>query len=188
MLFALAAAILGLGFQVHVNIASGPLFRRFAAPDDIELLMPVFWIGFSLAALPAGWLAGRWGRLAVGGGAGLVGVAAVLAARMAGSLEAVIAAQLVTGAAWGDMVTSLIAAAPAIGGKGHEGFALGLTFSALALATLARMSAVAGGLPADPAYAAALAWTPALSWSAGGAVLLALAATVRPRPETVAVS
>ena len=186
MLFLAAAVILALGFQVHSNINSGPFFRRFAEPADIELLMPVFWIGFSLAVLPAGWLAARWGRLAVGGAAGLVGAAAVLAAHMAGSLTVMIAAQFVAGAAWGCMVTSLVAAAPVIGGKGHEGFVLGLTFSALALATLARMSAVAGGLPADPAYAAVLGWAPALAWSAGGAALLVLAAMARPHRETAA--
>jgi hypothetical protein len=53
---------------------------------------------------------------------------------------------------------------------------LGLVFSALALATFARMAAVAGGLQKLPDYAPLLHWTPVACWSVAGAGLLVLAA------------
>ena len=49
------------------------------------------------------------------------------------------------GAAWGCMPMSAVSAALAIGDSGAEGQVVGLVFSALALATFARMAAVAGG-------------------------------------------
>jgi hypothetical protein len=51
----------------------------------------------------------------------------------------------------------------------------GLLFSALALATLARMAAVASGANADAALRAALQWVPALCWTLAGAAMLYLA-------------
>ena len=47
------------------------------------------------------------------------------------------------------------------------------------------MAFVAGGVPGDPAYAPLLAWTPPLTWLAGGAVLLVLlGVTTTRRPAT----
>jgi hypothetical protein len=50
-------------------------------------------------------------------------------------------------------------------------------FSALALATFARMAAVAGGLQKIPEYAPLLHWAPAACWSVAGAGLLVMAAS-----------
>ena len=50
-------------------------------------------------------------------------------------------------------------------------------FSALALATLARMAAVAGGLQMLPEYAPLLQWAPVACWSVAGAGLLVIAAS-----------
>ena len=58
----------------------------------------------------------------------------------------------------------------------HEGKVTGLVFSALALATFARMAAVAGGLQKLPEYAPLLHWAPVACWSVAGAGLLVLAA------------
>jgi hypothetical protein len=54
---------------------------------------------------------------------------------------------------------------------------VGLVFSALALGTLARMAAVAGGLQKLPEYAPLLHWAPAACWSVAGAGLLVIAAS-----------
>jgi hypothetical protein len=57
----------------------------------------------------------------------------------------------------------------------------GLLFSALALATLARMATVALGLHAE-ATAAMLLFLPPVAWSVAGAVVLSLAArAMRPK-------
>jgi hypothetical protein len=97
-------------------------------------------------------------------------------AETAGALNTLIAAQFVAGAAWGCMLMSAVSAAIAIGDDGAEGKLSGLVFSALALATFARMSAVAGGLQKLPDYAPLLHWAPVACWSVAGAGLLAVVA------------
>ena len=67
------------------------------------------------------------------------------------------AAQFLAGAAWGCMLMAAVSAALAIGETGAEGKVVGLVFSALALATFARMAAVAGGLQKDAGIRAAAA-------------------------------
>jgi hypothetical protein len=70
-----------------------------------------------------------------------------------------------------------VSAALAIGETGAEGKVVGLVFSALALATFARMAAVAGGLQKMPEYAPLLQWTPVACWAVAGAGLLVIAAS-----------
>src|SRR6185312_2812453 len=142
----------------------------------LDWLMPVFWIGFNLAMFPASVVAKRRGGLIVMGVAGLLGAAAVLGAEMAANLNMLIVAQFLAGAAWGCMLMSAVSAALAIGTTGAEGKVVGLVFSALALATFARMAAVAAGLQKLPDYAPLLHWAPVACWSVAGAGLLVLAA------------
>jgi hypothetical protein len=175
-IFIASMVILSLGYQLHFSINSAPVYLRFAKPDDLQWLLPVFWIGFNIAMFPASTVAKRRGGLIVMGTAGLLGALAVLGAELAGNLNTLIAAQFVAGAAWGCMLMSAVSAALAIGDSGAEGRVLGLVFSALALATFARMAAVAGGLQKLPEYAPLLHWTPVACWSVAGAGLLVLAA------------
>jgi len=180
--FIATMVILALGYQLHFSINSAPFFLRFAKPADLEWLMPVFWIGFNIAMFPASVVTKRRGGLIVMGAAGLLGAVAVIGAEMAGSLNTLIAAQFLAGAAWGCMLMSAVSAALAIGETGAEGKVVGLVFSALALGTFARMAAVAGGLQKLPEYAPLLHWAPVACWSVAGAGLLVLAASrVRPK-------
>jgi hypothetical protein len=174
--FIAAMVILALGYQLHSSINSAPFFLRFAKPADLEWLLPVFWIGFNIAMFPASVVVKHRGGLFVMGAAGLLGAVAVIGAEMAGSLNMLIAAQFLAGAAWGCMLMSAVSAALAIGTTGAEGKVVGLVFSALALATFARMAAVAGGLQKLPDYAPLLHWAPVACWSVAGAGLLVLAA------------
>src|ERR1700675_2556902 len=139
--------------------------------------MPVFWIGFNIAMFPASVIVKHRGGLIVMGGAGVFGALAVIGAALAGNLNMLIVAQCVAGAAWGCMLMSAISAALAIGETGAEGKVTGLVFSALALATFARMAAVAGGLQTLPEYAPLLHWAPVACWSVAGAGLLVIAAS-----------
>lgn len=172
--FALAVIVLALGYQIHFALESAPLFLRFAKPADLEYLMPVFWIGFNIAMFPAGVVTKRLGGYAVMGGAGLIGALAILAAHLATGLEMVVVAQFAAGAAWGAILMSAFCVAFAIGENGGEGRMSGLLFSALALATLARMAAVASGMNADAGLKAALQWAPVLCWALAGVALLYL--------------
>jgi hypothetical protein len=182
--FIAAMVILALGYQLHSSINSAPFFLRFAKPADLEWLLPVFWIGFNIAMFPASVVVKHRGGLIVMGAAGLLGAVAVVAAEMAGSLNMLIAAQFLAGAAWGCMLMSAVSAALAIGETGAEGKVVGLVFSALALATFARVAAVAGGLQKLPDYAPLLHWAPVACWSVAGAGLLVLAAG-RMRPKAL---
>jgi hypothetical protein len=177
MFFVGSMVILSLGYQLHFSINSAPFFLRFATPDQLQWLLPVFWIGFNIAMFPASVIVKHRGGLIVMGGAGLLGALAVLGAELAGNLNMLIVAQFVAGAAWGCMLMSAVSAALAIGEAGSEGKVIGLVFSALALATFARMAAVAGGLQKLPEYAPLLQWAPVACWSVAGAGLLVIAAS-----------
>ncbi len=120
--------------------------------------MPVFWIGFNIAMFPASLLTKRYGGYAVMGAAALLGALAIVATHLAQSLDLLVAAQFASGAAWGVILMSAFTVAFTVGAHGGEGRMTGLLFSTLALATLARMAAVAGGLKADPSIQTALQW------------------------------
>jgi hypothetical protein len=177
VIFIGSMVILALGYQLHFSINSAPFFLRFAKSDDLQWLMPVFWIGFNIAMFPASVVTKHRGGLVVMGAAGLLGALAVLGAELAGDLNTEIVTQFIAGAAWGCMLMSAISAALAIGDSGAEGKVVGLVFSALALATFARMAAVAGGLQKLPDYAPLLHWAPVACWSVAGAGLLVIAAS-----------
>ena len=171
-----AMVIFALGYQLHFSINSEPFYLRFAPRSELQWLMPVFWIGFNIAMFPASIVVKHRGALIVMGAAGLFGGAAIFAAEFASGLQTLIVAQFLAGAAWGCMLMSAISAALAIGQTGSEGKVTGLLFSALALATFARMAAVAGGLQKLPDYAPLLHWAPVACWSVAGAGLLVIAA------------
>lgn len=174
--FIVAMVALALGYQLHFAMNSAPFYLRFAAPGDLQWLMPVFWIGFNIAMFPASLVVKHRGGLTVMGAAGLFGAAAIAAAEFAGSLDMLIVAQFLAGAAWGCMLMSAVSAALAIGSTGAEGKVTGLVFSALALGAFARMAAAAGGLQKMPEYAPLLHWAPIACWSVAGAGLLVIAA------------
>jgi len=176
-IFIAAMVLLALGYQLHFAINSAPIYLRFAKPMDLQWLLPVFWIGFNIAMFPASRIVKHRGGLVVIGSAGLLGAVAVIVAELAGDLSTLVIAQFLAGSAWGCMLMSAISAALAIGRTGAEGKMTGFVFSALALATFARMAAVAGGLQKLPDYASLLHWTPVACWSVAGAGLLVLAAT-----------
>jgi hypothetical protein len=177
VLFIASMVVLALGYQLHFSVNSMPMFLRFVSPADLTWLMPVFWIGFNIALFPASVVTKHRGGLVVMGVAGLLGAGAVLGAELAGNLNTLIATQFIAGAAWGCMLMSAVSAALAIGEAGAQGKVVGLVFSALALATFARLAAVAGGLQRLPDYAPLLHWAPVACWSVAGAGLLVLTAS-----------
>ncbi|HLZ01810.1 MAG TPA: MFS transporter [Bradyrhizobium sp.] len=176
IIFIAATVLLALGYQLHFAVNSAPIYLRFAKPMELQWLMPVFWIGFNIAMFPASRIVKHRGGLVVMGVAGLLGAVAIIVAELAGDLSTLVIAQFLAGAAWGCMLMSAVSAALAIGHTGAEGKVTGLVFSALALATFARMAAVAGGLQKLPDYAPLLHWAPVACWAVAGAGLLVIAA------------
>ena len=171
--FVVAIAVLAIGFQVHGSITSTALYLRHATRDELASLLPVFWIGFAVAALVVAPVIRRAGGLVVMTGAGIVGVAALVIAALAGSLVAVTVAQGVAGMAWGAIVTAALAVASSR--DGNPGATTGLVFSMLAAATVARIAFVASGWAAAPGVVAAAPWIPPIGWGLGTLIVGALA-------------
>lgn len=185
LVFGLAIVIFAIGFQLHVVFNTAPLFKRFTA--NIGMLLPIFWVGFSVGMFPASRITKRWGGLPVMGAAGLLGAAAIVLMEFSTAFALTVAAQIVAGAAWGTILMSAFAAAAALGATGHEGKTTGLMYSGLALATFARMATDASGVLADPALTPLVHWLPIACWAIGGALLLGLTAVyvgLRARPAT----
>jgi hypothetical protein len=172
IIFAIAMVVLALGYQLHFAINTAPLFRRFT--DNVDHLLPVFWVGFNIAMFPATLLVNRWGSFTVMGLFGVVGALAIFVAEVAGALGLLVAAQFAAGASWGCILMSAFTAAFAAAKSGTEGRMVGLLFSALALATFLRMGAIAAGLQRE--WTGLLQWAPIVCWAMAGAALLYLAA------------
>ncbi len=184
--FLAAMALLGMGFQIHSSLNSAPQYLRFVKPADLEFLLPVFWVGFSVLMLVASRLTARYGGLLVMGVAGCVGALATYAATLAGTLELLMAAQFAAGGAWGVLMMSAYASALLIGRTGREGLVTGTMFSLLALAAFARMALVAAQLNKDAQFAVLLTWLPTAAWLAAGALLMAMGWLLRgPRLQRI---
>ncbi len=178
-LFFAALLLMAAGFQVHFSLNSAPQYLKLAAPEQLPYLMPVFWIGFNLAMLPAGSVVrrlGAWHAMAL---AAAVGALATVAGVLAQRLEELAAAQLVAGAAWGTVSVAAYTAAIGFGRTGREGRFLGALFAVLAVAAFARIAASAGGLAATAAFKALLPWLPAGAWLLAAVLLAGAAATRR---------
>jgi MFS family permease len=177
----LALLLAAAAFQVHFFVASAPAYLRFAGKEALEQLMPVFWIGFNLSILPVGFVCKRLGEIRVMvAGAALAAAGAVFAAQ-APSLALLVGCQLLAGAGWAFMLLAALTAAVELGRTGFEGRMTGLFFGLLAVATLARIAAVAAQLPKAPAIAPLLADMPWLLWGASALVLLATRMPARAR-------
>lgn len=181
ILFFAACAIAALGFQLHFFINSAPGYLRFAKPADLDLLMPVFWIGFNIAMFPAGAFTKRYGTLHVMALAAVCGVVGIAGSILATSLPMLIAAQFIAGCAWGAVFVSAFGAAASLGSPGRVGIAMAILWAVLALATLGRMAMVGGGLTKLPDMAPLVTWGPAAAWLLGGLALAQAARVLRTR-------
>ena len=172
LLFVLAAVFAALAFQVHASLNSAPLYLRLASADEMPFLAPVFWVGFNLFMLPASLATKRWGALVMMGTAGVIAGAAAIVAMQAGSLQMLVGAQFIAGAAWAGLLMSGFAATLDLGHTGSEGRFSGALSSVLAFAALLRMGVLA--LEWNKASPALLQWLPAAAWLLAGGLLLAL--------------
>ncbi len=171
-----AVLLLALGFQVHAFINAAPAYLRFAKAADLEWLMGLFWVGFTVCVMVPGMGAferARPAQMLIAGTA--LGALAFAALPQAGSLAAAIAAQVCAGAAWGLITGYALTAALDAGRTGREGRFAGLVFALLAGAALTRFLIVLSGVHTSADFKPLIAWLPAVAW-AGALLLLALAA------------
>jgi hypothetical protein len=120
--FLLAALLAAAAAQLHANLVAAPLYLRHAPASMLPVLLPVFWVGFNLALMPASLAVKRFGALTVMAGGALVAAASSAGAWNATSLEALLLLQGVAGAAWGVSLMSGFSAALFFGHAGREGF------------------------------------------------------------------
>jgi MFS family permease len=175
VLLLLVSLLLGFGFQIHIFMNSKPQYLAFMSPADLPLLLPLFWIGFKLLVFPGAAAARRHGPLRIMSIAALIGGLALFASSQAPNLELLIGAQMLAGGAWGVLFMAGISASLGLGTHGREGLILGLWFSMLSLATVARAGLVAGGIQQTPELLALSRWMPAVLWAGAGLLLLYLA-------------
>lgn len=181
--FLFGTLVVAVGFQVHWNMNTAKQFLRFAQPQELEHLLPIFWVGFNLIMLPATVLTRRHGGLALAGAAAVLGSAALYLAARATALNVLLVAQFVCGAAWGCILMSAVTAAISLGRTGREGTLSGAFMAVLALASATRIGLGAAGLNVAPSVADKLGVLPAAAWLLGGALLVALS-VARARPAT----
>jgi hypothetical protein len=192
VLGALAIAVIALGAaigtQLHTVSLAAPL--RADGLAWISWWAPMFWMGFALGTIVAAWVgrnapqhaahddAQRGETVAFSGiVALLVGAAALLAAPLAPGFESFAAAQGLAGAAWAVFMSAAVRTALDRGGGRGAGGALGMIFSALALAALARLALAAIGW--KPTMAAN--WIAAATWLLAAIAFAAAAAHTGPR-------
>ena len=160
----LAMGLLGLGFQFHVFVNATPLYKTVAAATDLPWLLPVFWIGFSLALYPGARWSARRGPETTLRSAALLGTGASLACLLPLPLPALIGIQALAGVAWGLAFLAALDLAGRAGHSGREALYIGLLFASLALAAAARITYAALGLQAELPHTLALA---AACWMLG---------------------
>lgn len=184
-LFLAAVLIAAASFQVHVFLASAPLYRAAGGSPWIAHLMPVFWVGFNLALWPASrWVRGSGAPLVLAQGA-VLGAVAVAAAHLAPNLAALVLAQLVAGTAWAAMLCSAFIGALRFGSSGREGLFNGSAQSLLALAALSRLLVVVLLAP-TPAQLVSWAGAPALAFALAALLMVAGLARLRGWPVAAA--
>ncbi|MBI5717863.1 MAG: MFS transporter [Burkholderiales bacterium] len=182
-LFLVAVLVAAASFQVHVFLASAPLYRAAGGAEQMANLMPVFWIGFNLALWPASrWVRRTGAPLALAQGA-VLGAMGVAAAHAAPALPWLVAAQLVAGAAWAVMLCSAFVGALGFGHTGREGFYNGSLQSLLAVAALSRLMVVVWIAP-TAAQLVGWAGLPALTFALVGLLVVAGLTRVRGWPAT----
>lgn len=180
--FITALVLLGaFGVQVQTVVLGGRATK--AGLDWATWWGPAFWIGFALG-LVAATLIGRakeTGAPLRAGGAGLaLGAAAAVVAQVASSAVVFVLAQGFAGAAWAVFTSVAVRAAMTHGGGRGIGAPLGLIFSALAVAALARVGLTVAGWQGE----AWLAWVPAVVFATSGVVLMLFAsARTAPAPS-----
>jgi MFS family permease len=152
----LAVALFAFGVQVHVALNSAKYFTAIYPAAALEWLMPLFWVGFSVAMFPASqWLKRRansddpMAQIASATQviwlAGICGGAALVACVFATSLPLLIALQVAAGAAWATVMLAVFSAVNAMGkasAPSETGLWLGAALALMAMATAGRIALV----------------------------------------------
>src|SRR3954467_11007868 len=119
--FFVALLLMAVGFQVHFSLNSAPRYLQLASAQQLPYLMPVFWIGFSLAMPLGSVLVKRLGAIESMAIAAGIGTLAMYSATLASSLNSLVACEVLAGACWGLGSVAAYSAAVGFGRTGREG-------------------------------------------------------------------
>lgn len=175
-MFVLVVVLLAIGQQILVQVNASPAYLKFVKPADLGDVLPMFWVGFAITSLPAGFAAKQIGATRVIAVAGVIGIGATLGITQIGSLDALIGLQVLAGGAWGAMLSSAFVAA------GSSGKLVGAIASLLAASTVLRIGLVATGTTKRADVVDALPHVPIIAWAAGTVVAMLLAVRRRGTP------
>lgn len=168
-LLSLTVLCLGAAFQVHFFVNAAPLFKTVAEAAWLPWLMPVFWMGFSLAVYPGAHLAERASPRAVLAGSAALGALTAGVLLLQPPLTLMLAAQFAAGAAWGGVFIAALNLAGGYGHSGRESTFVGLLFASMAMAAVARIGLSWTG--AAPPLTDTL-WLSAGLWALGAGLAL----------------
>lgn len=132
--------LLACGFQFHFFVASAALYRRFVEAGDLPWLMPVFWVGFNLALIPATRWIHRHGAGWMLRVCSVSGCAALLLCLYAPALPLLLAGQALLGACWGGAFVAGLRSVTLWPVRTGNGMVLGGWFCMLSLAAAGRIS------------------------------------------------
>ncbi len=156
--------LLGAGLQVHVFVNAAPLYKGLADPAWLPWLMPVLWVGFSLAVFAGEPVLIRVGMRRGLALSALLGTLAVAACLAAPNLAVLIVLQALTGIAWGGVLLAGLGLAGGAGRHGREGLFVGALFAGLALAAAGRVGLTLADMHFSPQVTLPLA---AALWGLG---------------------
>lgn len=160
----IVVALLGGAFQVHFFLNAASLFKQAAGAESLPWLMPLFWVGFSLAVYPGARLLSRWGARRLLAWSALVGAGASLGCLAQPGLAPLAVLQALAGAAWGTTFLSVLDLAGNAGHRGRESTFIGGVFAALSVATALRIGLPLAGMALPLAQSLGLA---AALWTVG---------------------
>ena len=173
--FVLAAALLSLGFQANIAFNAIPQYLRYATPQDLDFLLPLFWVGFNITTFPTAAITPRWGAARVLVLASALGGLGTLVAGLSPNLAGTIAGQIMVGGGWGAVLMAGLSTSLYLGRVGREGAIAGLWFSAQSIAAMLRIAVVALQLDRAPSFPDATSWAAPLLWLGAAVVLIGIA-------------
>jgi hypothetical protein len=161
------ALLLGLGMQLSVFVNAAPLYKGVADASLLPWVLPVFWIGFSVAVFPGARLIDRQGARRTLVFSALAGSLATAACLYGAGLTTLLILQSVAGVAWGMLFLSGLTLAGAMGNIGREALFAGAWFACLAVGAMIRIGLGLAGVGFASQFTLPLA---AVLWLAGAAL------------------
>jgi hypothetical protein len=184
--FLVGAVLLGTGFQLHTTLSMGALWSSVGLADHLAMVVPVFWIAFSVGIGPAGWAVsrpGRWSRSAGLLASAALFVGSLLASTVLAALSlgprptgAVLLGvlELLAGLGWAGLFASGLGLAVHLAPGRRADLSIGAWFGALSLAAAVRLMwamlrpvdwTLGTGRPLTEGLAVLLAGTGAACWA-----------------------